>query len=1234
MITQDLNTLKFNLMSNEKFEEKQANETLVENEIYLTPAPKVDSEPVENSKNLISSGAVFEALKNIPTNGGGNAEAPIKQIQADWAQTDDTKLDYIKNKIGDIANIAKEDLRNYSIQLGNPSDTSPFILWGGLIRNISNLQDIQDGTSFKVYQNGTLIGETQLMVHAILDSQFTPEGYTGYWGLINANQTADQILTTGVWTRKNADYPTFVIGFIKDNTNNNVYINVGAPENLINQSFDLQLDFSENIEQVIGLPDNILGEEFENINGILTSTYGRTITSIIEDKKEYTSKEIGNPNATNPFPRWERICTIENQEFSEDTLVNICYTDIDEQNIQFSTKTLLNATLDEMFGFDPEEYLGYWGIVNSQQTIQEILSLGQWDKIDTSKPSIVLIVQKSLSDGTLYISFAAPELISQYATIYNIEFVNTTIEEHIIKLPTSAIPTDSQPTENSDNFLTSGTINELLNNFQGGGGVQSDWEQEDETEMDYIKNKPFFELDPVSFEPPRKFYYSWNGEDYKERPNSEGYYYKISNDIIPIEDLHDTIVTLEFLIGNNKGIWEMRQCDIWEMVSENGDIGYEIGYKDSRDGLIMEWINIIPAPGNYTSTNGVVQGPYPEAGVYFMCVGGDDALANYGTYWTYRVLEFKGPIDETQFTDNDWYYKDEENIIYLKQINTEPLTESDWFGANIGYKQYNYKAEYDIMPVEEIYNLTSRIFTPNELIIVVKNPETIDNPWNPEEKLTLQKGTYVYGDNVYQLTSYQLMKKLDKKFVPQDIAYEKITQGNTKAVSSGAVYEALGGSRIYKTSSLENDSEKLMTAKGVYDIVQMVGQELNKKQDSLEILDTVQQDSNGVVKSSGIYQAIADARPKDVSELGNEAGYQTAEQVQALIGNNITSELSSVSNQAITSSAVNSAIQEVLEVAEGKRTAHVYDTKADLDTDLLDSEFVSELKIGDVFLIKANNTPDYWWDGSNLVELETNIDLTNYYTKSEINNNYYNKTITDNRLSAKKDDNRITLKGNPSSAGYYLLGRLPYAGSSSNYASFIIKGRIGGWESDNSAYFDIMLMNRNGISSTVSAQSTSNSLTSALNNCDIVIVNDTSDSYTHPTSGQITYPMYVYLKCNNYYAFDIEYTICGNTTNANPSENIEFLYDETVAFTEEPSNIVWTLSNAPKTITYADGSFSPSGGLNGLHIKKAYSSQISNPVEGTIYYNTSDKTIQVYTGGSWSSAVSADPNTIYFVVEG
>ena len=1074
MITQDLNTLKFNLMSNEKFEEKQANKTLVENEIYLTPAPKVDSEPIENSKNLISSGAVFEALKNVPTNGGGNAEAPIKQIQADWAQTDSTKLDYIKNKIGDVANVAKKDLRNYSIQLGNPSDTSPFILWGGLIRNISNLQDIQDGTSFKVYQNGTLVGETQLIVHAILDSQFTPEGYTGYWGLINANQTADQILTTGVWTRKNADYPTFIVGFIKDNTNNQVYINVGAPENLTNQSFDLQLDFSENIAQVIGLPDTILGEEFENIDGILTSTYGKTITNIVENKKEYTTKEIGNPNETNPFPRWERICTIENQEFSEDTFVNVYYTDINEQNIQFSTKTLLNATLDEMFGLDPEKYLGYWGIVNSQQTIHEILNFGQWDKIDTSKPSIVIIIQKSLLDGTLYISFAAPELISQYATIYNIELVNTTIEEHTIKLPASAIPTDSQPTKNSDNFLTSGTINELLNNFQGGGGVQSDWEQDDEAEIDYIKNKPFYALDPVSFEPPRKFSYSWDGS-YEGRVNYKNYYWKISDDIIPIENLHNTIITLWGFNGTNEATIEMKQCDIWEIISENGDVGYEIAYKDTYDGLPMEWINIIPAPGNYVSSEGIAQGPYPEAGVYFMGIGGDEILTEYGIYWTYRVLDFKGPIDETQFTENDWYYKDGEDIIYLKQIDTEPLSESDWLGANISYKYYNYKAEYDTMPVEEIYSLTSQVFVPIDLIVVVKRTETIDNPWNPEEKLTLQKGTYVYGDNYIELTSYQLMKKLDKKFVPQDIAYNKITQGSSKVVSSGAVYEALGGSRIYKTSSLENDSEKLMTAKGVYDIVQTVEQELNKKQNSLEILDTVIENSDGIVKSSGIYQAIAEAIPTDVSELGNEAGYQTADQVQTLINDNITSELSSISNQAITSSAVNTAIQDVLEIAEGKRTAHVYDTKADLDNDLLDSEFVSELKIGDVFLIKANNTPDYWWDGSNLVELETNIDLTNYYTKSEIHNNYYNKTET--------------LKTTEIQDNYY-----------------------------NKTQIDTLLSTKK---------------------------------------------------------------------------------DE-----------------------------------DGLQIKKAYSSQISNPVEGTIYYNTSNKTVQVYTGGSWSSAISADPNTIYFVVEG
>ena len=166
MITENLSNLKFNIMSNKKFDEKQESNLLQENEIYLTPAPKIDNEPTENSKNLITSGGVFEALKNIPT--GGNPSED-KFVQSDWAQTDKTQPDYIKNKIGDY----KEDLREFKdITFGNYAGTRPFYAWNNIISNIDTLKDLDEGVILNVYQNGNLIDSQKFVLNPTLDSSF------------------------------------------------------------------------------------------------------------------------------------------------------------------------------------------------------------------------------------------------------------------------------------------------------------------------------------------------------------------------------------------------------------------------------------------------------------------------------------------------------------------------------------------------------------------------------------------------------------------------------------------------------------------------------------------------------------------------------------------------------------------------------------------------------------------------------------------------------------------------------------------------------------------------------------------------------------------------------------------------------------------------------------------------------------------------------------------------------
>lgn len=164
-------------------------------------------------------------------------------------------------------------------------------------------------------------------------------------------------------------------------------------------------------------------------------------------------------------------------------------------------------------------------------------------------------------------------------------------------------------------------------------------------------------------------------------------------------------------------------------------------------------------------------------------------------------------------------------------------------------------------------------------------------------------------------------------------------------------------------------------------------------------------------------------------------------------------------------------------------------------------------------------------------------------------------------------DNTISFKGNASTNVWYFPLGIMVIDSSDNYGNFIFNGRFGGWTNDNSATFQIMLMNRSGstdgstITSTVSA---SGKVDSALSLCDIIVCKNDDLSHT------------VYLKCTGYFLFNFEYNEYQHSINYNGSY-----------ITEEPSNIIWKLSEAPKTIVSETGVFSASGGIDGLDEKIA-----------------------------------------------
>ena len=146
-----------------------------------------------------------------------------------------------------------------------------------------------------------------------------------------------------------------------------------------------------------------------------------------------------------------------------------------------------------------------------------------------------------------------------------------------------------------------------------------------------------------------------------------------------------------------------------------------------------------------------------------------------------------------------------------------------------------------------------------------------------------------------------------------------------------------------------------------------------------------------------------------ITEIGNTAVQQIAE-INVLADTKKT-ELENINNTLTPRvSKLETDIIEVEEIAKGRNKAHVFDTKSDMETWI--SQHSSELSVGDNLYIKAVDVPDYWWDGVQAQQLETQkVDLTDYYNKEQ----------TDTKLTdyVKNTDYATSSKGGVIQVGAY-----------------------------------------------------------------------------------------------------------------------------------------------------------------------------------------------------------------------
>lgn len=86
----------------------------------------------------------------------------------------------------------------------------------------------------------------------------------------------------------------------------------------------------------------------------------------------------------------------------------------------------------------------------------------------------------------------------------------------------------------------------------------------------------------------------------------------------------------------------------------------------------------------------------------------------------------------------------------------------------------------------------------------------------------------------------------------------------------------------------------------------------------------------------------------------------------------------------IAQEALNSA-QEATSIAQGRSKAQVFETQDAMNAWLAIPENVATLQVGDNLFIEDTSVPDYWWNGTQPVELESgSVSLTDYYNKSQV----------------------------------------------------------------------------------------------------------------------------------------------------------------------------------------------------------------------------------------------------------
>ncbi|KAA6375857.1 MAG: hypothetical protein EZS28_028616 [Streblomastix strix] len=165
----------------------------------------------------------------------------------------------------------------------------------------------------------------------------------------------------------------------------------------------------------------------------------------------------------------------------------------------------------------------------------------------------------------------------------------------------------------------------------------------------------------------------------------------------------------------------------------------------------------------------------------------------------------------------------------------------------------------------------------------------------------------------------------------------------------------------------ENDAMLLLKA----DQTQLINSYFKSEDDAILLLKAYKTDLDNFV---------------DLSSVQTKSGQKqfckiSIQSVSKLSKNDASISLAEGGNMLVSSLETQQQLQKVRDIAQGKSKGYVFATTEEMNTWMEDQENVEKLSIGDNLNIADKEVLGYWWDGTNLRLLETELpDMSNVVT--------------------------------------------------------------------------------------------------------------------------------------------------------------------------------------------------------------------------------------------------------------